>query len=128
MSKISVIFKLLYKTEIKKSINFTETSSVTDEITPEGKTGEGKRLSGEGVSLHVSENFKVANSRINCIRQVLLQYFLTSKEKLWIFFGDTSCPLLINWDVNLITFFYSEILTKNCVLWSLVLCEMSIRK
>merc|ERR1712079_53123 len=29
-----------------------ETSSVTDEITPEGKTGEGKRLSGEGVSLH----------------------------------------------------------------------------
>ena len=75
MSKISVIFKFLYKTEIKKSINFTETSSVTDEIIPEGKTGEGKRLSGEGVSLHVSENFKVANSRINCIRQVLLQYF-----------------------------------------------------
>ena len=50
---------------------------MTDEITTEGKTGEGKRLSGEGVSLHVSEN-----SRINCIRQVLLQYFLTSKEKL----------------------------------------------
>ena len=83
MSKISVIFKFLYKTEIKKSINFTETSSVTDEITTEGKTGEGKRLSGEGVSLHVSEN-----SRINCIRQVLLQYFLTSKEKLWNIFGD----------------------------------------